>query len=51
MLGERKARGKSIYSMKKTLNLHEMVSRSPRGVAPLGREGQMFPSKCIPLYS
>ena len=26
MLGEREARGKSIYSMKKTLDLHEMDS-------------------------
>ena len=30
MLGEREARGKSIYSMKKTLDLHEMDSLPPR---------------------
>jgi len=38
MPGEREARGKGTHSVKKTLDFHEMDSRSPRGVPPLGRE-------------
>ena len=34
MLGEREARGKSIHSVKKTLELHEMAS------LPLAAEGR-----------
>jgi hypothetical protein len=38
MLGEREARGKSIHSVKKTLDYHEMDSLPLAGVPPLGRE-------------
>jgi hypothetical protein len=38
MPGERGALGKGIHSVKKTLDLREMDSLSPRGVPPLGRE-------------
>jgi len=44
-----KREGKGIHSMKKTLDLSRNGFPSLRGVLPLSREGQMFPSEGIPL--